>query len=166
MNAIELAIRMEKDAISFYTEAVEKTRHPFGKKMFQSFIEDEKRHLKLLDDIFTGLHVDVMPTSPVQNIKSLFEELKDEMMERVQAETDEIEAIRLAMDFEKKGYEFYKKKSQETTDEKEKALFETLTKEEEEHFKVLQNTLFFLTNTGSWFMWEEHSAVDGATPWA
>lgn len=42
MNAIEIAIKMEKDAIDFYKEAAEKTRHPVGKKMFLSVTEDEK----------------------------------------------------------------------------------------------------------------------------
>jgi len=166
MNAVELAIKMEKDAIEFYKEAVVKTRHPFGKRMFQSFIEDEKRHLKVLDDIFSGLDLKVDSQSPREKVRSIFDELKLEMAQRIKADTDEIEAIRLAMDFEKRGYEFYKKAVEETTDKKTKELFEILTREEEEHFNILQNTLFFLTNTGSWFMWEEHSIVDGGTPWA
>jgi rubrerythrin len=166
MNAIELAIKMERDAIEFYKEAAEKTRHPFGKKMFQGFVEDERRHLKMLNDIFTGLDLKIDTLSPRKRVKSIFEELKSKMMQRIKADTDEIEAIKIAMDFEKKGYEFYKKTAEETKDKKEKSLFEALTHEEEEHFSILQNTLFFITDTGSWFMWEEHSAVDGGTPWA
>jgi rubrerythrin len=36
MNAVEIAIKMETDAIKFYREAAEKTKHPVGKKMFLS----------------------------------------------------------------------------------------------------------------------------------
>ncbi len=166
MNAVELAIKMEKDAIEFYKGAVARTRHPFGKRMFQSFIEDEKRHLKALDDIFAGLDLNMDSKSPREKVRSIFDELKSEMMQRIKADTDEIDAIRLALDFEKKGYDFYKKTAEDATDKKIKTLFEILTKEEEEHFNILQNTLFFLTDTGNWFMWEEHSIIDGGTPWA
>lgn len=166
MNAVELAIRMEKDAIDFYRDAVKRTKHPFGKRMFEGFIEDEKRHLKALDDIFSGLGLRMDSQSPIERVRSIFEELRFEMMQRVEACTDEIDAIKVALDFEKKGYDFYRKVSEEATDERIKELFKILTKEEEEHFNILQNTLSFLEDTGNWFMWEEHSIIDGGTPWA
>jgi len=47
-KAIKTAIKLEEDGIDFYQKASEKTSHPFGKKMFLSFAEDEKRHLTIL----------------------------------------------------------------------------------------------------------------------
>ena len=44
MNAVEIAIKMETDAIKFYKEAAARTNHPVGKKMFESITEDEKQH--------------------------------------------------------------------------------------------------------------------------
>jgi rubrerythrin len=88
------------------------------------------------------------------------------MMKRVRATSDELEAFRIAMRMEKEGVEFYKKAEAEAATEKEKALFARLIKEEEEHYAVFANTQFFLSDTGNWFMWEEHSIVDGGTPWA
>lgn len=40
MNAIEIAIKMETDAINFYKEAAEKTKYSVGKKMFFSIVEE------------------------------------------------------------------------------------------------------------------------------
>jgi rubrerythrin len=166
MNAIEIAIRMEKDAIKFYTEATEKTRNPVGKKMFLTIVEDEKRHLETLSQIFKGLSISCKDFSPIKNIKTVFEAMKNEMMERVEATTDELEAFKIAMQMEKEGVEFYKKAALEVKTEKEKSLFERLVKEEQDHYNIFANTYFFLSDTGSWFMWEEHSIVDGGTPWA
>lgn len=166
MNAIEIAIRMETDAINFYTEAAEKTKNPVGKKMFLTITEDEKRHLEMLSQIFKGLDITIKDVSPMRNIKTIFEEMKHKMMERVEATMDELEAFKIAMDMEKKGVEFYRKAASEALQEKEKALFERLIKEEEQHYAVFANTYFFMSDTGSWFMWEEHSIVDGGTPWA
>jgi rubrerythrin len=166
MNAIEMAIKMETDAIVFYKESAEKTSYIAGKKMFLSIVEDEKRHLKMLEDIFKGLDIKFKDVSPMKRIKSVFEEHKDEMLERVSATTDDLNALKIAMSMEKESVDFYKKAASEAKTKKEKALFERLIKEEEQHYAAFSNTYFFLSDTGSWFMWEEHSIVDGGTPWA
>ncbi|MDH5768452.1 MAG: ferritin family protein, partial [Nitrospirota bacterium] len=165
-NAIEIAIRMETDAINFYSEAAGRTQNSVGKKMFITIVEDEKRHLETLSQIFKGLHIEMKDVSPMKNIKTVFEKMKDEMMQRVKATTDELEAFKIAMQMEQEGVEFYKKAASDAKTEKEKSLFERLVKEEQEHYNIFSNTYFFLSDTGSWFMWEEHSIVDGGTPWA
>lgn len=166
MNAIEIAIKMETDAIKFYKEAVEKCNHAVGKKMFLSIVEDEKRHLDMLSELLKGLDLKIREASPMKVMKTIFEEMKHEMMERVEATKDELEAFKIAADMEKHGIEFYKKAVSEAPTEKEKRLFERLVHEEEQHYAVFANTYFFMSDTGSWFMWEEHSIVDGGTPWA
>ena len=166
MNAIEIAIKMETDAINFYKEASKKANHSVGKKMFLTIAEDEKRHLDMLNQILKGLDIKIKDVSPMKNIKTVFEEMKDEMMHKVEATTDELEAFKIAMKMEKEGIEFYKKAASGAKTDKEKSLFERLIKEEQQHYDIFANTYFFLSDTGSWFMWEEHSIVDGGTPWA
>ena len=166
MNAIEIAINMEKDAIKFYNEAAGKVEHSVGKKMFLTIAEDEKRHLEMLSQIFKGIDITIKDVSPVKNIKTIFETMKNEMMQVVEATMDELEAFKIAMKMEKEGIEFYRKAANEARQKKETALFERLIKEEQQHYDIFANTYFFLSDTGSWFMWEEHSIVDGGTSWA
>jgi rubrerythrin len=166
MNAIEIAIRMEKDAIKFYKESAERTKSPMGKKMFLTITEDEKRHLEMLSQLFKGLNITVRDVSPIKNIRTIFEEMKEEMLERIEATEDELEAFKIAMKMEKEGVEFYKKMASEAKTEKEKLLFDKLMHEEEEHYKIFSNTYSFLSDTGNWFMWEERGIVDGGTTWA
>lgn len=166
MNAVEIAIKMQTDAIKFYTEAAEKTKNAVGKQMFLTIVQDEKRHLETLTQIFKGLNITVQDVSPMENIRTVFESMKTGMMKRVEATMDELEAFKIAMQMEKEGVEFYKKAAAGAKTEKEKALFERLIKEEQEHYNIFANTYFFMSDTGSWFMWEEHSIVDGGTPWA
>lgn len=164
--AIETAIRMETDAIDFYAEASKKAKNKVGKEMFLSIVEDERRHLKMIRDILKEMETPFTEVNPMMNIKTIFEEPRQEMMERVTATDDELNAFKIAMDMEKRGVEFYKNVASGAETQKEKELFERLTKEEEQHFAVFANTYFFMQNTGSWFMWEERSIVDGGTPWA
>lgn len=165
-NALEIAKKMETDAIQFYSEAAKKTAYPAGKKMFETIIADEKRHLEIVNKLLKGLDVKAGDVHPIRNIKTVFAAMKDKMMEKVQATKDELEAFKIAMQMEKEGLEFYRKLLKEARTEKEKALFEKLMHEEEEHFKVFSNSFNFLNDTGDWFMWDEHSIVDGGTPWA
>ena len=166
MNAVEIATRMETDAIKFYSEAANKTDNPVGRKMFLSIVADEKRHLEMLQRFFNNLNLDFNSGSPMRAMKSIFEEMKSEMLQRAEATKNELEAFQIAMTMEKEGIEFYKKATLEAPSEKEKKLFEMLIREEEQHYAIFANTYFFMKESGSWFMWEEHSIVDGGTPWA
>lgn len=165
-NAIEIAIKMETDAIKFYKEAAEKCNHAVGKKMFLFIVEDEKRHLDMLSEIFKGLDFKIQEASPMKAVKTIFEEMKHEMMERIKATKDELEAFKIAANMEKEGVKFYKKAASEAATDKEKKLFERLVHEEEQHYAIFANTYLFMSDTGNWFMWDEHSIVDGGTPWA
>lgn len=161
-EAIKTAIKMETDAMAFYREAAEKSSHPFGKKMYEGFIKDEMRHLQMLEDVMKGLDIKIGPVTPKDEIKTVFSELKDKMMERVKATTDEISAVGIALDFEKAGFEYYKNKAAEAAaGSKEKALFERLALEEQDHYQILENTHSFLKDTGDWFMWQEQGIVEG-----
>ncbi len=161
MNVIEIAKKMETDAIDFYTEAARKTGYPAGKKMFEVIIVDEKRHLEIIEKIIADMDVHVEDTHPLENIKTIFEEMKDQMMEKVAATDDELESFKIAMQMEKEGIEFYTKLLAGAETEKEKELFERLIKEEREHYEIFANTYSFINDTGNWFMWDEHSIVEG-----
>lgn len=166
MKAAEIAVKMETDAIAFYTDAAAKVKTNVGRKMFLAIAEDEKHHLEIVWGFLRDLDIEIKYASPIKNIRSIFEELRHEMMERVEAAEDEMNAFKVAMDMEREGVDFYRKAASETASLKEKALFERLIKEEEQHFAVFSNTYSFMKDTGNWFLWEEHGLIDGGTPWA
>ncbi len=161
MDALELAMKMEKDAITFYSEAARKTKYPAGKKMFDTITEDEKRHLEMISQIIKGLNVTPKDVSPMKNVKTVFESMKSEMMKKVEASADELEAFKVAMKMEQEGMEFYKKTLASAKKEKERALLERLIQEEQQHYAIFANTYQFLAETGNWFLWEERGIVEG-----
>lgn len=161
MKSIEIALKMETDAVKFYTEASEKVSHPVGKKMFLTIAEDEKNHIKMIEEVIKGLDLTIKEANPIKTVKTIFEDMKDKMMERIKAQSDDLEAFRIAMEMEKAGIEFYKKVQKEVNTEKEKKLFERLIFEEEQHHKIFSETYNFLKDTGNWFMWKEFSIVEG-----
>lgn len=161
MNALEIAAKMETDAIAFYTECAGKSANPIGKKLFLTIAEDEKRHLEYLNTLLKGMPVPTTNIDPMNRIRTVFEENKDKMLEKISATASEIDAFKVAMTMEKEGYEFYLKHAVEATDPQIKALFERLKAEEDKHYKVFSNSFSFLTDTGNWYMWDERAIVEG-----
>jgi len=160
-DAIETAIKMETDAMAFYREAANKTNHPFGKEMFKGFIKDETRHLKMLQDTFKGIDSNIELVRPKDSIKTVFSMLKDEMMQRVNALDSELEAVNIALKFEKEGFDFYRESASKAESTKEKELFDKLSIEENDHYTILLETQKFLENTGQWYMYEEKGVIEG-----
>lgn len=161
MKSIEIALKMETDAVKFYTEASERVKHPVGKKMFLTIAEDEKNHIRMIEELLKGLELTIREANPIKAVKTIFEELKDSLMQRVEAQKDELEAFRIAMEMEKEGIEFYKRILNEVNTEKERKLFERLIYEEEQHYRIFSESYSFLSDTGNWFMWKEFSIVEG-----
>ena len=161
MNALEVARKMETDAIKFYAEAAEKTGYEAGKKMFLSITEDEKRHLVLISDLIKGMNITIDDVSPMNNVKTVFESMKDTMMKKVAASKDELDAFKIAMEMEKEGQKFYQQSLAAAKTEKEKALFKRLIEEERQHYEMFANTYSHLSDTGNWFLWEERGIIEG-----
>ncbi len=161
MKSIEIALKMETDAVKFYKEAAEKVNHPVGKKMFLTIANDEMNHIKMIEEVLKGLDLTLREAYPIRALKTIFEEMKPYMMERIKTSSDELEAFKIAMEMEKEGIDFYKKIKEEVSTEKEKKLFERLIIEEQQHHKIFAETYNFLNDTGNWFMWKEFSIVEG-----
>jgi len=167
MNVMDIAIRTETDAIAFYKEAASKTEHPVGRQMFLSIIEDEQNHLADFRCIFEGLQLKIPHTSNQgKKMKTVFGGNREALLKKIRAATDEMEALKLAIQMAKETIGFYEKLSVKVKTVKEKALFERLLGEERRHYAISSNTYFFLSNPENWFMWEEQSIADGGTSWA
>jgi len=161
MKATDIAIKMETDAVRFYSDAAEKVSSPAGKKMFLSIAEDEKRHIEMVNALMKGMGITQANVDPMQKVKTVFESMKDQMQDRIAATKEDSEALSIAMKMEKEGFEFYRKAAAEATDENSRTLFTRLVLEEEKHYEMFMNTLNFLNDTGNWFMWQEHSIGEG-----
>jgi len=161
MNAIEMALKMEQEQADFYTQCAEKTNNPVGRKMFLSIAEDERYHIACAINVQKGKTFTPSEATPLEDMKKIFDQHKQDMLKQVSSTADELEAFRVAMKMEEESITFYKKASSQAATAEEKNFFDCLIKDEEEHFSIFQNTYSFLSDTGNWFMWDDHSIVEG-----
>jgi rubrerythrin len=115
----------------------------------------------MITDLIKGLNITIKDVSPMGEVKTVFESLKDSMMKKVAASKDELDAFKIAMEMEKEGRQFYQKSLEAATTDKEKALFKRLIEEEREHYEMFENTYSHLSDTGNWFLWEERGVIEG-----
>jgi len=162
---IRTSIKMETEGIEFYKKAGDKTSHPFGKKMFLSFMKDEERHLNVLKEILVDLDFSdfekYFKETPREKIKTVFNRVKDEIKERIIVNSDELEALKIGMEMEKKSVRFYESSLGKTTDPGGRTLLEKLLLEEKDHYRILENVYSFLEDSGKWFLWEEKGLLNG-----
>ena len=143
---------------TFYQQAAEKTVNPIGRRVFLSVMEDEKRLLEDFRGIPKERHLGTRGTASTRGIKGFLKKIK--------ATTDDVEALKIAMDMEKESIGLYEKLSKKVRTLKEKALLKSLLNEEQQRYAEFSDTCVFLSDSRSWFMWDEHGIMDGGTPWA
>jgi len=161
---LESAIQMEKDGIEFYTEAAGKIENPMGSRMFNSIVEDEKRHLKKLENVSQNIGlVDVgKPAAGTLNrrLKTIFSEIPEDVQESLNVHTQELKVISAAIRMEEEGIRFYSE-NRANLEGKAKELCSFIVEEERNHRNILQNTLQYLEENSSWNVETENWFFEG-----
>lgn len=142
---VQSALKLENDGIKFYTDASAKNIHPLGKAMFKSFIEEEKKHVRKLEDLFSkDMNSASAPTD--EKVGDALERLKDMFMKMyrdgdvvVDPNADDLKAVRTAIDFEKDGNKIYIDAANVADNQAAKEVFTFLANEEEAHLTILEN---------------------------
>ncbi|HXX53015.1 MAG TPA: ferritin family protein [Thermodesulfovibrionales bacterium] len=143
---------------TFYHHAAERTVNPIGKRVFLSVMESEKKHLRDLRAILKEGHTAHCSVYPASKIRVF--------LKKISVIKDDTEALKIAMEMEKESIELYGKLSKQVRTGKEKAFFQNLLSEEQQRYAELSDICLFLSDSCSWFMWEECSMMDGGTSWA
>lgn len=156
LDTISLALRQENDGIKFFLEAADRTKNLLGRAMFLSFVEDEKEHIRRIKMIISGIiepdisFEELEAHGPRQRLKTIFEEMRENIVKEIPADTSELNAVKIAMNIERRVYKFYENASREVMNVREKELYRFLAKEEIIHFQILKNAYNYLRNLEKW----------------
>ena len=72
-----------------------------------------------------------------------------------------VEVIKTAMQLEKKAYDAYMEWAGVTDNPTEEDILKKIALEENEHWRILDDTLLYLTNPAEWNIKEEKPLIDG-----
>jgi len=158
LEVLVRAMITEQDGYDFYMAAAGRVEDEKGKAMLKGLANDEIEHLHILQSEYDKVKggesfVDLesaradLPTEPGMR---LFPE-KSNLGAMLDGVTNDEEALRVALEFEQKGYEMYSKAAQDATDANAREVFEYLAKQEDGHYELIQQTLNYLVDDGMWF---------------
>jgi len=155
MKALKTAIDIEDNGLVTFLKFARRTKHEFGKNMFIRLAMDENEHRRILEKQLHHL-AEGQPWVEINVPKYEIENVAPTMTDRQQkitAETGgaETEALRIALDLERKAAKFFREQAATAKDPKAKSLFEQLAQWEDAHFDLIQAEMDSINNTGFWF---------------
>jgi rubrerythrin len=168
MSALEMALDNELKERAFYLGHAERTRNPIGKAMFLQIADDELEHYSRLKQLHgkwmeqgrwpEALDLGVRGTAIGETLR----ELVAKAAGSPESDADDMEALRVAADFESRGVEAYAALAKGMDDVREKAFFELLAGIEREHYLALKDAQEYFLDPWSWFTRRERHGLDGA----
>lgn len=158
LDVLTRAMITEQDGYDFYMAAAERVADEKGKAMFRGLARDEVEHLHILQtehekvaggEAFVDLDAARANLPPEPEMR-LFPE-KSNLTAMLDAAISDEDALKVALDFELKGYEMYRDAAQRAVDGNARSVFEYLAKQENQHYELIQQTLNYLIDDGMWF---------------
>jgi rubrerythrin len=135
LDAIMRAMEIEKETFDFYTKAGQKTFNPAGKKIFHWLARTEEEHYLKLTELYSSLDQSGRWVFYAGTTISL--EPEGLSGKSVGFDTDDMEALEIAMIIEKKGIAYFKELLKKTADPDGRSMIETLLGEEQEHLRII-----------------------------
>jgi rubrerythrin len=163
------AQEMEEKGRAFYEKALATSENPLGKEIFRLLIEDEIVHLERIRIISDSLTRDQNWSEdwknlqcPYQDLGQVFRDLAARYSRSGIAGSNDLEALKLALDFERRSVAFYENQLAQAVDPLEKAFLVQMILEEKGHSRTLEDTQYYLSDPEGWFIEKERAGLDGA----
>ena len=166
-QALELALKMEKEGREFYLKAGQKSKNGLGTKLFLSLADAELEHMEKIKRIYETLrNTASWPEGKTSFAKgklphTVFAEALDNLGELVKVTADELEALRTGMDMENKSLLFYLDRSGQSASSGEKQFYQALVAEERGHYMLILDSYEYLLDPQAYFVRTEHHGLDG-----
>lgn len=162
LEVLKQGMRTELWGQRFYREAQVRTKSEDGKRVFQSLVDEEGKHLDILRGQYASLAKEggwISPSKAIELAQSaesthIFPETED-VGQLIPEDTTDLGALELAMDFERRGYEQYMDNADVADSPEAQDLWRSLADWEDQHFAFLQKTHEFLKSNGVWYFDEE-----------
>ena len=167
IKALEVALNNESRERDFYLKHAERTSNSFGKMMFQSIAKDEDEHYQKILELRKRLKEEGKwpETIPLKvkgvDMKSVLNKVIASIDTSAKVDTDDMEAVKVAIDFEAKGEKFYSDLRDSVEDPIEKEFYGMLASMEREHRLSLEDTYDYFKDPAGWYRMKEKRHLDG-----
>ncbi len=170
LEALEFALKTEEDGYAYYRDSSARTQDSLAKKFFATLANDEFLHINLIKDFHKAMAAGsadqpvALPNFPKDfksRVKTIFEEARKEIKDKVTTDTGVLDVYRTAMDLETKSANFYKERLAATKFDQVRKFYDWLFRFESDHYRMLSETLSFLEKSDLWYLDNERAIFEG-----
>lgn len=154
--AINKAIKGEKTGLESYLKFARSTKSQSGKDMFIRLAQDEFGHMELLEKERDRLQqgkkwvgIEIAPSDIEEVVPKLSSQ--QAKIKAEQGTSDDLTALNIALDLERKAADFYMRQGNKETDVTAKAIYFRLAIMEEAHYNMIQAEIDSISDIGFWF---------------
>lgn len=161
-QALRTALEMEKKGREIYMQVANTTKNPHVKKTFSYLASEEVNHIVEIEEFIEDheAEVELRGDKPEETLK-FFQDALGDLEEGTALADEDVKAYQVALDLEKKGYNFYKEQAEKAQDDKTEEFFSFLMDQENAHFELFQKDLEYLKNPKEFFADEEQVMFEG-----
>jgi rubrerythrin len=168
LKMLSVALEMERKGYDFYSKAAESCEEAMGRDIFKMLAKDEVVHIDRIEKIYKAVQSgswsdEWKELSPGHDpLTAIFREMADKHGGGEAACADDIEALKIGVEFEDKAVTFYSQHLEQAEQDLERQFIEKMIVEERDHHRALADMVAYLTDPESWFTEKEKHGLDGA----
>ncbi len=154
IKILNIGIELEKTGLKNYIDYSFATKDETGKNMFLKLARDEFDHMTILERELKSLLTNrcwVRAEIPESILEKVAPKLRDIEKKKSEQGLKELDALKTALDGEKKSIAFYKGEQAKLKDTNGVEIFNRLVGMEESHYDMIQAQIDHIENTGFWF---------------
>ena len=154
IKIVNIGIVLEKTGLKNYLDYGFRTKDCTGKNMFLKLARDEFDHMTILEKELNSLLTSrcwIKEEVPESIIEKVAPKLRDIEKKKSEDGLKELDALKTALDGEKKSIEFYKSEQGKLKDTNAANIFNRLIEMEESHYDLIQAEIDHIEKTGFWF---------------
>lgn len=161
LSVLREAVRNELDGKAMYQQAAQRTQDKLGREMFSSFADEEEQHIHIIQAQYAKvnesgewLDVEAARKQPRDPSLVLFPQQQQEVKDLVPEGTSDLEALKLARDFEQRAVRMYEEAAADSSNPTSQAFYRQLAEWEGTHYRILDNSYDYLATKGEWYFQE------------
>jgi len=149
MDTLELALSLELDLEIYYREQAERNKENSLHVVFSMLAKEEENHAKILRSKADLLTTPVQETNILVEVRKLFKQLGN-FKSDIKDIPSQLDSYRMALEMEQRSLKFYRTLRDNSQEEKAKATYQYLIKQEDIHCAIMDELVKLTTRPEEW----------------
>lgn len=157
LEPLQIALNLEREGKKLFLKAAEETKSSLARQTFEFLAKEEDRHIENIENFYKSISnsdgsdiPDIDDSDADEKLES-FNERLESIKDEFQPTLTDIEAYKMALQFENGAEEFYEEKFREATNPRIKKFYKWLITEETMHSRLINSCLKFVEDPTEWF---------------